>query len=204
MKAATMRKDAEQNRERLIAAASAMMRSMGDDVPMELIAERAGVSRPTLYRNFPDRQAMYEAVLERDLRAVAAAIAADPDPLGFLRHTAELMRVYDTFLARLVEMSDYDGAKNQKRMASILAAPLADAQRQGALHADITPGDMLVACRMLASHWKLDEQPDFARAFERRLALLTRGLLAAPAASFAAAPTAPKPARGRSRATDGV
>ncbi len=199
-----MRKDAEQNRERLIAAASEMMRGLGDDVPMELIAERAGVSRPTLYRNFPDRQAMYEAVLERDLQALAAAIAAERDPLGFLRHTAELMRVYDTFLARLVEMPDYDGAKNQERMASILAAPLADAQRQGALHADLTPGDVLVACRMLASHWKLDEQPDFALAFERRLVLLTRGLLAAPAAFVALPPTAPKPARHRSRATNGA
>ena len=177
-----MRKDAEQNRGKLIAAASEMMRGQGDDVPMEVIAERAGVSRPTLYRNFPDRQAMYEAVLERDLQALAAAIAAEPDPLGFLRHTAELMRVYDTFLARLVEMPDYDGARNQERMASILAAPLADAQRQDTLHPDLTPGDVLLACRMLASHWKLDEQPDFARAFDRRLALLTRGLSAAPAA----------------------
>ena len=39
------------------------------------------------------------------------------------------MRVYDTFLVRLVEMPDYDGAKNQERMASILAGPLAAAQR---------------------------------------------------------------------------
>lgn len=172
-----MRKDAERNRERLVAAASEMMRAQGGDTPMEIIAERAGVTRPTLYRNFSDRQAMYEAVLERDLEHLALAVADVGDPLSFLRHTAEMMRVYDRFLASLVEMPDYDAAKNQRRMASILAAPLAEAQQRGVLHADLTPEDVLVACRMLASHWKLDDEVDFERVFERRFALLARGLL---------------------------
>lgn len=173
-----MRSDARRNRERLIAAAGEMMRDEGGDMPMEAIAERAGVTRPTLYRNFPDRQAMYEAVLERDLEAMVRSIANDSldDPLALLRHTAEMMRVYDRFLSRLVEMPDYDGARNQERMAAILAEPLADAQRRGALRAELTPADVLIACRMLASHWKLDDQADFARAFDRRLALLMRGL----------------------------
>ena len=177
-----MRKDAERNRERLVVAASEMMRAEGGDVPMELIAERAGVTRPTLYRNFPDRQAMYEAVLERDLSLLAGAVAADDDPLAFLRHTAEMMRVYDKFLARLVDMADYDAAKNQRRMASILAGPLIEAQRGGVLDDGLTPEDVLVACRMLASHWKLDDEADFERVFERRFALLARGLLAEPKA----------------------
>ncbi|TXM99035.1 helix-turn-helix transcriptional regulator [Methylobacterium sp. WL64] len=173
-----MRKDAERNRERLVAAASEIMRAEGGDVPMELIAARAGVTRPTLYRNFPDRQAMYEAVLERDLDHLAAAVAAGDDPLAFIRRTAEMMRVYDKFLASLVDMPDYDAAKNQSRMASVLAGPLTTAQRRGVLHLDLTPEDVLVACRMLASHWKLDDEADFERVFERRFALLARGLLA--------------------------
>ncbi|MBP1179324.1 TetR/AcrR family transcriptional regulator [Methylobacterium sp. PvR107] len=173
-----MRKDAERNRERLVAAASEIMRSEGGDVAMEMIAERAGVTRPTLYRNFPDRQAVYEAVLERDLEHLAAAVEPGEDPLAFLRRTAEMMRVYDKFLANLVDMPDYDAATNQRRMASILADPLADAQRRGVLHPNLTPEDILVACRMLASHWKLDDGADFQRVFERRFALLARGLLA--------------------------
>ena len=175
-----MRKDAERNRDRLIAAASEIMRAEGADVPMEAIAERAGVTRGTLYRNFAHRQAMYEAVLQRDLENLSRLIAAeDGKPLAFIRYTAELMMVYDRFLSQLVDMADYDAAKNQARMAEALAAPLADAQRCGLLGADLTSADVLMACRMLASNWKLDDAIDFDRTFERRLWLLMRGLRAA-------------------------
>lgn len=174
-----MRKDAEQNRDRLIAAASTMMRAEGGDVPMEAIAERAGVTRGTLYRNFAHRQAMYEAVLERDLENLASLIAAEREdhPLAFIRHTTELMMVYDRFLSQLVDMDDYDAATNQSRMAHVLAGPLTIAQNRGLLRADLTSADVLMACRMLASNWKLDDQTDFATAFDYRFALLTRGLL---------------------------
>ena len=173
-----MRKDAEQNRDRLIDAASALMRAGGGDVPMELIAERAGVTRGTLYRNFAHRQAMYEAVLARDLENVAKLIAAaqEHDRLAFIRHMAELMTVYDSFLLRLAGMADYDAAKNQSRMAEVLAGPLAAAQERNLLRPDLTTNDVLVACRMLTSHWKLDNQADFGAAFDQRLALLLRGL----------------------------
>ena len=173
-----MRRDAKHNRDRLIASASEIMRLEGGDVPMEMIAERAGVTRGTLYRNFADRQAMYEAVLERDLKDLARLIAADQakSPLAFIRHTAELMMVYDKFLSQLVEMADYDAAKNQKRMSRVLAAPLLAAQKKRMLRADLTGEDILMACRMLASNWKLDDRADFETAFSLRLALLTRGL----------------------------
>ncbi len=172
-----MRKDAARNRERLIDAASAIMRAEGSDVPMELIAERAGLTRGTLYRNFPHRQAMYEAVLERDLENMASLIAAEQhdDPLAFIRHMAELMMVYDKFLIQLAHMEDYDAEKNEVRMAAVLAAPLSSAQGHGLLRRDLTGSDILMACRMLASHWKLDAQPDFKQAFNQRLSLLLRG-----------------------------
>ncbi len=179
-----MRKDAERNRDRLIAAASEIMRAEGGDMPMEAIAERAGVTRGTLYRNFAHRQAMYEAVLERDLENLSELIAAELDvnPLAFIRHTAELMMVYDRFLSHLVDMADYDAAKNQSRMAQVLALPLAAAQERGLLRSDLTSADVLMACRMLASNWKLDDHADFETAFSSRFALLTRGLRSADAA----------------------
>ena len=173
-----MRKDAERNRARLIAAASELMRSEGGDVPMEMVAERANLTRPTLYRNFPHRQAMYEAVLESDLSALKHRIAteSDGDLLAFIRFTTELMMIYDKFLAQLVEMPDYDADASQARMRDVLAEPLAAAKSAGLLRKKLTAEDVLIACRMLASLWKLDNQPDFDSSFGRRLALILNGI----------------------------
>ena len=172
-----MRQDAQRNRDKLITAASEIMRTGGGEMPMEAICERANLTRGTLYRNFPHRQAIYEAVLERDLENFSTLVADEPDePYAFIRHMAELMMVYSRFLDQLVDMADYDAAKNQQRMADALAGPLAHAQRLGLLRADLTGADILMACRMLAAHWKLDEQPDFESAFKTRLSLITRGL----------------------------
>lgn len=175
-----MRKDAARNRDGLIDAASAVMRTEGGDVPMEVIAERAGLTRGTLYRNFPHRQAMYEAVLERDLENMTGVIAAEQhdDPLAFVRHVAELMMVYDKFLVQLADMADYDAETNEARMSDVLAPHLASAQESGLLRRDLTGSDILMACRMLASHWKLDAKADFKTAFNKRLTLLLRGLVA--------------------------
>ena len=134
-----MRKDAVRNREQLIAAASAVMRAEGGDVPMEVITERAGLTRGTLYRNFPHRQALYEAVLEHDLADLTAKLAAEPagDPLAFVRRMAELMMVYDKFLVQLADMGDYDAATNDALMADVLAPYLASAQRRRMLREDL-------------------------------------------------------------------
>ena len=178
-----MRKDAERNHQKLLEAASEIMRSHGGDVPMELIAERAGLTRGTLYRNFPHRQAMYEAVLKNDLETMLRHIEAEGsrDPLAFIRGMTELMMVYDKFLVSLADMADYDAEKNQARMVEAIAAPLAAAQAEGLLHSRLTGDDILMACRMLASHWRLDMQTDPLGAFNKRLDLMMHGLGAAPA-----------------------
>lgn len=178
MRMTNVRKDAERNRQSLITAASAMMRSEGGDVPMETIAERAQLTRGTLYRNFPHRQAMYEAVLAQDLGEVTQRIGAarGADPLAFIRAMTELMMVYDKFLISLSSMPDYDADKNQSRMVEVIATPLADAQARGVIDPDLTGDDILMACRMLASHWRLDGEADLEGVFERRFALMMRGL----------------------------
>ena len=175
-----MRKDAVRNREQLIKAASAVMRAEGSDVPMEAIAQRAGLTRGTLYRNFPHRQAIYEAVLEHDLADLTAKLAAEQpnNPFAFVRRMAELMMVYDKFLVQLAGMADYDAAISETRMGDVLAPYLASAQQRGMLRDDLTGSDILVACRMLASHWKLDGLADFPTVFEQRLTLLLRGMSA--------------------------
>ena len=179
-----MRKDAERNRQKLIDAASEIMRSEGGDVPMELIAERANLTRGTLYRNFPHRQAMYEAVLQNDLGTITQRLEEKGvDPLGFMRRMTELMMVYDKFLVALAAMEDYDKETNEARMVETIAAPLAAAQAMGVLHERLTGHDILRACRMMASHIQLDGEREFADAFQQRLDLMLRGLGATPGGS---------------------
>lgn len=173
-----MRKDAKRNRLKLIDAASEAMRADGGDVPMELIAERAGVTRGTLYRNFGHRQEMYEAVLEHDLETFVSQVAeaGDTDPLAFIRRMTEMMMVYDKFLIALPSMADLDLRKNVERMIAVIEQPLASAQAKGVLRPNLTGQQILTACRMLASLWRLDGEPDRPTAIDNRLALLISGL----------------------------
>jgi AcrR family transcriptional regulator len=173
-----MRRDAERNRRKLILAASEVMRTEGGDVPMEVIAERAGLTRGTLYRNFAHRQEMYEAVLEHDLEHLAEQIASDSeaDPLAFIRRTTEMMMVYERFLVALSAMQDYDFQTNQKRMVATIAPALQSAQRLGLLRATLTGDDILMACRMLSTHLRLDDPRDRNDAISLRLDLMLQGL----------------------------
>lgn len=173
-----MRKDAEQNRKRLLTAASEAMRSKGGDVPMEVFAEKAGVTRGTLYRNFADRQAVYEAVLASDLEELALTLASDSeaDPLAFIRLITELMVVYDKFLTSLPDMQDYDKDKNESRMIAVFAKNLAAAKEQNLVRKNLKGTDILTVCRMLASHARLDNPNDKTGNFKQRMKLLLGGI----------------------------
>lgn len=77
------RADAVRNRQKLVDAARAEFGAHGVDVPLDRIADRAGVSIGTLYNHFTDRGALVDAVLPdrlAQLDALAAAADAEPDP----------------------------------------------------------------------------------------------------------------------------
>src|SRR5688572_25450825 len=96
-----LRADAQRNREQIIDAARALFVERGADVPMEEIAHRAGVGVGTLYRRFPDREALIRAVaLDTFRRVVALACAAEAEePDGwraltrFVRQSAADLRL---------------------------------------------------------------------------------------------------------------
>jgi AcrR family transcriptional regulator len=66
-----MRADARRNYDKLVAAARAVFTEEGTSAPLEAIAERAGVGIGTLYRHFPTRQALLEAVYLEEVQAMA-------------------------------------------------------------------------------------------------------------------------------------
>src|SRR5438874_833622 len=69
------RADARRNYEKLVAAARALFTEDGTSAPLEDVAERAGVGIGTLYRHFPTRQALLEAVYVDEVEAMARAAA---------------------------------------------------------------------------------------------------------------------------------
>ena len=61
------RADAVRNRERLLDAAADVFGAGGPDASLEAVAKRAGVGIGTLYRHFPTREALFEAVYRREV-----------------------------------------------------------------------------------------------------------------------------------------
>jgi AcrR family transcriptional regulator len=68
-----LRADARRNYDKLVAAARAAFSEDGTSAPLEDVAERAGVGIGTLYRHFPTRQALLEAVYVDEVEAMAQA-----------------------------------------------------------------------------------------------------------------------------------
>ena len=92
-----LRRDAERNRQRLLAAAREVFTEYGLEASLEEIARRADVGIGTLYRRFPSRTALIEALFAEKARAYAEATAAalrDADAWaglsGLIMHTCEL------------------------------------------------------------------------------------------------------------------
>ncbi|WP_249026927.1 TetR/AcrR family transcriptional regulator, partial [Amycolatopsis lexingtonensis] len=76
----TLRADARRNRDQILAAAKSIFATSGAEVPMEEIARAAGVGVGTLYRRFPDRDALIRAVAMDNFERVlidAKVIAAE-------------------------------------------------------------------------------------------------------------------------------
>jgi AcrR family transcriptional regulator len=82
------RTDAIRNRERVLEAAKAVFSAGGADASLEAVARTAGVGIGTLYRHFPTREALFEAVYRREveqLGELAEQLKSEDDPVDALR-----------------------------------------------------------------------------------------------------------------------
>jgi AcrR family transcriptional regulator len=93
------RADGQRNRERLIEVAKAAFADVGADVSLEEIARRAGVGIGTLYRHFPTRDAIVEAVYRREVQQLAASAERllATQPAGAALH--QWMRLFVDYIA---------------------------------------------------------------------------------------------------------
>lgn len=91
------RADAQRNRDQILNAAKAIMSDKGSAASMEEIAEAAGVGNGTLYRHFPTRTALVEAVCREDTRNLveaAATLGSTREPLDALQAWMEMFIDY--------------------------------------------------------------------------------------------------------------
>ena len=146
-----LRRDAQANRDRIVAAARAAFAADGIEVPVEEIARRAAVGMGTLYRHFPAKEDLIDAVLED---AFAAFIAAAEQALA----EEDAWAAFRGFLERVFALhADNRGLKDiiatrahgraradamRARMRPLLRRLIERAQKQGALRADFTAEDM--------------------------------------------------------------
>jgi AcrR family transcriptional regulator len=150
------RRDARDNRERLVAAAREVFAESGFDVPLDAIARRAGVGRATLYRNFPDRYALGSAIFEHNLatlEALARAHAGRADAFTILLSAIIEQQIASHALvpALMTGPTAPDLEALRRRMTRLLAAPLRQAQTAGQIRRDLVAADVLSVIAMVSA-----------------------------------------------------
>jgi len=149
-----MRADAQRNYQRLLSAAAAAFAEYGaDDVSLEEIARRAGVGIGTLYRHFPTRQALLEAVYREQVEAVRAAAeeqlrsdAPGEALAAWLRVLVDFSSTKHSLTTALLATMDKDSELLSSCSALIRGAAedlLARAQEAGEVRSDANAKDLI-------------------------------------------------------------
>src|ERR1700749_2088957 len=137
------RSDAQRNRERLLDAATEAFREADEQVSLEAVAKRAGVGIGTLYRNFPTREDLVEAVY---LSGLDRRLASGAKPLRawmarFVTWMAGKQGMTETLRAMFASGAIVR-SEMQERLARAIADFLAAGAAAGTLRDDIEAADV--------------------------------------------------------------
>lgn len=176
------RADALRNRERLLEIAKEAFSRSGADVRMDDVAKEAGVGPGTLYRHFPTRDALLEAVYRSEVEKLAAAE----------RRFAETMTPREALRAWMLLFVDHIAAKKiiAPALNTMIGGPskvfdscsglvkgaiqalVARAQESGDIRRDLDPFDLL---RALVGVANVASSPDWAQSARRLVDILITG-----------------------------
>jgi len=177
------RADAQRNRERVLEAAKAIFSAGGSDASLEAVARQAGVGIGTLYRHFPTREALYEAVYRREveqLGELAEQLKNNASPADALRRwmraNVEFVATKKGMAAALALAAGPPSeltAFSYERLTKAIGMLLARAVDAGEIRSDVSAEDLL---RTLVGMCLLHDQPGWQASVVRMLDVLIDGL----------------------------
>jgi AcrR family transcriptional regulator len=181
-----LRADAERNRRRILEAAAEVFGERGLSATLDAVAERAGVGVGTVYRRFPDKEALVDALFEEridEVRAIADEAALIPDgweALTTFMERALEMHCHDRALKELVFSTAHGQdrvARARQRIKPAVETLFERARASGQLRADVEINDVPILQLMVTAviDYAQDAAPDVWR---RYLGILLDGLRA--------------------------
>jgi AcrR family transcriptional regulator len=177
-----MRADAQRNYDRLLEEAKQAFIVHGTDVALEDIARHAGVGIGTLYRHFPDRYSLMNAVFIRELDALterARTLIDADDPaqalFAWLRSVGAHSAMYRGLSSAILAQSDGRMLQCKTQLRESGGALLARAQEAGAVREGIEIGDLLKLTSAIVLC--AEKNPEDRRTFERLMSLAVNGIL---------------------------
>ena len=178
-----LRADAARNREKLIDVAVVAFTEQGVDVPLESIAAKAGVGVGTLYRHFPNRNALVQAVYRHEVERLCqspASLLAEHAPDEALQEWMNRFVEYAATkrgLSEALSSAVASGlplfANTRSQMLSALGELLDAAVADGSVRADVDLEDVL---RAMGGVWQMSDGPQWRDQARRLVALLMDGL----------------------------
>ncbi|MFG2770688.1 TetR/AcrR family transcriptional regulator [Streptomyces sp. NPDC048350] len=182
-----MRADARRNHERLLTEARAVFAEHGTDASLEDVARRAGVGIGTLYRHFPTREALINAVFQEALAALLQrgrelAEAEEPCPAlvewlrSLITHAGEYRGLSRALMTAMSGSRDARSALAQCGVPLRAAGEtlLSRAQEAGTVRGDVSIGDLMQLTNAIAL--AAEQSPEDEELADRLLALTLRGL----------------------------
>jgi AcrR family transcriptional regulator len=177
------RADARRNRDRLLEVASLAFAEYGVDASLEDIARHAGVGIGTLYRHFPSRDALLEAVFRRNVDQLAESADELLETMPAEQALAEWMQRFVAYVAtkkglaahlKTVVSADSDlFAYSHQRMHETIDRLVNAAVDSGGIRADVDSADVL---RALSGVCLMADQPGWQDQACRISSLLMDGL----------------------------
>ncbi len=179
-----LRRDAERNRRRILRAAADVFTERGLQATLDDVADRAGVGVGTVYRRFPDKEALVEALFAERIDTLvgyAEQALAEPDAwaglVSFLERAATLI-AGDRGLRQILMFATYGRDRVDQaraRMLPVVSAMVQRAQETGDVRADLRPTDVPLIEFMLgaAAEYACQVRPEIWR---RYLALMLDAL----------------------------